>query len=261
MSCLQTENIAARTLTTAGETAKKIAELIAAGTLTTAEAIARQLIEERAELTIEEAREMANEIIALMKAGFLSAEELATEIAKLMAATNTPRFRGVTYTAGRNEDNGHLDDGKQMNLNDWVFFAKGGSGDWIENHVYQWTIDGWRMCPLPSSGDTSCGWMYLDAVSSSHGITDGVEDIGIFSDVFCKALTAAAIFVERLFAREIILRCNNDNPNRKIVGSIQSEHYDPIEKTGFRMDAEGKITIYNGTIEIGGNTPIGINDK
>jgi len=160
------------------------------------------------------------------------------------AGTNAPRFRGVYYVAGRDEDNGMIN-GDQMNPNDWVYFASGGKGDWAgggEDYVWQWTGVEWKQRPRPSD-DPSFGWLYLDAVSSSRGITEGA-DIGIFSDVFCKAIVAARAFFEYLYTKNAII---------KDGGSIQSQNWSDIDKTGFLI-SDGTIKLYNGTIEIGSGT-------
>jgi len=136
---------------------------------------------------------------------------IARDAAAQAVAANAPRFRGVYYVAGLPD--GTIN-GDRMNLNDWVFFAKGGTGGWQEQYVYQWTATGWEIRPRPSQ-NPAYGWLYLDAVSS---IAEGTP-VGVFSDIFCEALTTNTIFVKYLFMQQATIREN---------GNIQSAKTDPV---------------------------------
>jgi len=151
-----------------------------------------------------------------------------------------PRFRGTFYVVGRID--GTIN-GVQMNLDDWIWYA-GPSGVWSSQYVYQWTSTGWQLRPRPSQNVTY-GWLYVDAMSS---ITEGAP-LGMFSDVFCKALVAEVAFIANLFAQTIILR----SPN----GRIQSENYQ-VGKLGFTLEPDGSVEFnvgkFRGHIEAASGT-------
>jgi len=144
-------------------------------------------------------------------------------------AERTARFRGVVYQAGTSTGMTSLG---QMNLDDWVYYA-GSNGTWQKDYVYQWTATGWKQRLRPSQ-DPTYGWLYLDAVSSSDGITTGA-DIGIFSDVFCKAIVAATAFIEYLYTKNAII---------KDGGSIRSQTYS--SDSGFIIKSSGDVEFWNG---------------
>ena len=153
----------------------------------------------------------------------------------------TPRFRGVYYVSGL--EDGTIN-GDQMNLNDWVFFAKGGTGDWAgagEDYVWQWTATGWEIRPRPSQNPTY-GWLYLAAVSSAAADFP----LGVFSDVLCVALTSETALIENLYANKVIIRSDKKD------GYIQSADYVP-GVSGFIIrwngDCEFNIGKFRGRIE------------
>jgi hypothetical protein len=125
---------------------------------------------------------------------------IARETAEGVIPEKTPSFRGVYYKSGLPD--GTIN-GDKMNLNDWVFFAKGGTGGWQEQYVYQWTSTGWEIRPRPSQ-DPTYGWLYLDAVSSAGS----GSPVGTFSDVFCEALTTNTAFIKYLFMQQATIREN-----------------------------------------------------
>jgi len=142
----------------------------------------------------------------------------ATETA---VAERTPRFRGVYYRSGL--EDGTIN-GDKMNLNDWVYFAKGGLGDWAgsgEDYVWQWTATGWEKRPRPSQ-DPTYGWLYLDAVSSAEGGKITGTNLGLFGDVFCEALTSELAFITNLFLQSGIIRYD---PVSGKIGSIKTDGF------------------------------------
>jgi len=131
-----------------------------------------------------------------------------------------PRFRGVYSVVGTND--GKIN-GDQMNMNDYVYYA-GTSPAWQATYIYQWTGAGWEIRAKPSSGNTAYGWMYLNAVNS---IAQNAPT-GIFSDVFCQALTATSAFFQNLFTRYI---------NIYSGGRISTENFTNRDGvTGFMLD-------------------------
>jgi len=103
----------------------------------------------------------------------------------------TPRFRGVFYSAAEI-------DKIKFNLNDWIYFAGTPADDWENGYIYQYDSTGWKLRPKPAD-DSTYGWLYLAAVSE---MAEGMPD-GMFSNVFCKALTAADAFITNLFTHNI----------------------------------------------------------
>jgi len=145
------------------------------------------------------------------------------DVARLM-----PRFRGVYYVPGL--PNGTIND-DIMNLDDWVYYA-GSSGAWSTQYVYQWTSTGWVLRLRPSQ-DPTYGWLYLDATSS---IGEGMP-VGMFSDVFCQALTSTYAFIRYLYTHYAVLRDG---------GWIQSENYN-TGNAGFIIKSNGDVEFNTGT--------------
>jgi hypothetical protein len=174
-------------------------------------------------------KELANQIDEVRER---TRPENMNRIAKSVTAESTPRFRGVYYEIGYIDEEGRgVIGGDIMNLEDYVYYA-GVTGEWETMHIFQWTSFGWEMKARPSD-DTSAGWMYMDAAAS---IGEG-QPVGLFSDVFCQALTAHTAFIKNLYMQQGVVRQG---------GSLQSEDFvDGVKGKGWQIN-NNKITIENG---------------
>jgi hypothetical protein len=173
-------------------------------------------------------KELANQIEALRE---ITRPENMNRIAKSVIAESTPRFRGVYYEIGYIDEEGRgVIGGDIMNLEDYVYYA-GITGEWETMHIFQWTSFGWEMKARPSD-DTSAGWMYMDAAAS---IGEG-QPVGVFSDVFCQALTAHTAFIKNLYMQQGVVREG---------GTLRSEIFNNTK--GWLIDSKGNATFNNGT--------------
>jgi hypothetical protein len=163
----------------------------------------------------QERKELANRVDELRER---TRPENINVIARNVVAGSSPGFRRVYYEIGYIDEEGRgVIGGDIMNPGDYVYYAGEDAGEgtdrWLGMYIYQWTGEKWIQKPRPSD-DTESGWMYMDAATS---IGEG-RPLGIFSDVFCQALTADAAFIKNLYMQQGVLRGN---------GSIQSEDYIP----------------------------------
>ena len=115
---------------------------------------------------------------------------------KFSGIVNTPEERFLMATAFADVNNTGIIEGRRIQPGNFVYYA-GTQGQWDTGYVYQWTGTSWIKKPKPSSGDVSAGWMYMAAANS---IGEGMP-VGLFSDVFCQALSAETAFIINLFAR------------------------------------------------------------
>ena len=182
----------------------------------------------------------------------------------LATTSPAPRYRGLvrravdadTGNTGAISTNQGTD--LRMNHNDFVMFVGNQIGDWMPPHIYQWNNDTrrWAKIPLPSDGDVSAGWMYIIAANTIEKGEADLDDIGIFSNVFCQALTTTYAFITNLFMQNGILRQG---------GSIESEEKDASGNPLFKLWANGLFEAMraniSGGISAGGVWNIDGSDK
>jgi hypothetical protein len=155
-----------------------------------------------------------------------------------------PRYLGKTYqVTNSNIVNIHFTDEEQGDvaavIGDYISYVgedEPGASSWKNNYCLQWTGNGWVLLDPLNSAYTD---YYMRAL---RDITDGAG-MGVFSTILAKKIMALEVFTDRLEASLIKLR----GPN----GIIQSDNYDPIEKTGWLIDYQGNAFFNNATIANG----------